>query len=229
MDRALFDYGFIRRQRIFPARCQAPWSCPWLNCGLGCGPAEPGIGPRRCASPVRSDHRDRHPDPPRCAAVRTIPYLGDRRARHHLDSRWAGSDARRRAVGGTQARHRLRIEQCANRVCGQQLSRRRGARCLLFRLVDRPPGTKKAVHHYACGLSPGHRGDRPVLGCTKLCVVPFPDRRRHWRRIHCHQFDNPGAYSGAVPGLDRPSHQRQFLGRRRRWRGGVAHSARSRR
>ena len=67
-----------------------------------------------------------------------------------------------------------------------------------------------------------------VLGCLELRSVPFSHRRRHRRRIHCHQFDNPGAYPGAVPRLDRPTHQRQFLGRRGARCGRFARFAQSR-
>ncbi len=54
-------------------------------------------------------------------------------------------------------------------------------------------------------------------GRVELHPVPFSHRGWHRRRIHRHQFDNPGAYPGTVPRLDRPPDQRQFLGRRGCW------------
>ena len=43
---------------------------------------------------------------------------------------------------------------------------------------------------------------------------------RHRRRVRRHQFDNPGAYPGAVTRPDRSDHQRQLLDRRGARRGG---------
>ena len=73
----------------------------------------------------------------------------------------------------------------------------------------------------------GDRGHRPVMGRVELRRVPLSHRRRHRRRIHRHQFDNPGAYSGSVPRLDRPPHQRQLLAWRGNGRGRFARPARS--
>ena len=93
-------------------------------------------------------------------------------------------------------------------------------------LTDRL-GRKKTVHDHARRLSRGDRGHGPVVGCVEFRRVPLSHRRRHRRRIHCHQFDNPGAYSGTVPRLDRPPHQRQLLAWRGNGRGRFARPARS--
>ena len=73
------------------------------------------------------------------------------------------------------------------------------------------------------------RPRRPALSWNawSFVAVPLSHRRRHRRRIHCHQFDNPGADPGAAPRLDRPRHQRQLLGRRGARRGRFARAARS--
>ena len=183
--------------------------------------------PDAAAKPIERRHHHRYPGAPRRPAVRAISPVGDRRARHHLDSRRSRSDAGRRAVRRAQAELRFRVEQCAGRPCRKLLSRRRRARRGLLRLADRSLGPQKAVHDHACRLSRGDRGHRAVVGCVELCRVPLSHRRRHRRRIHRHQFDNPGAYSGTVPRLDRPPHQRQLLAWRGNGRGRFARPARS--
>ena len=177
--------------------------------------------------PIERHHQHRYPGAPRCPAVRAISPVGDRRARHHLDSRRSRSNAGRRAVRRAQAELGFGVEQCADRPCRKLLSRRRRARRGLLRLADRSARTQEAVHDHARHLSVGDRGHRPVMGRVELRRVPLSHRRRHRRRIHRHQFDNPGAYSGTVPRLDRPPHQRQLLAWRGNGRGRFARFARS--
>ena len=224
---AAFRYDFIRRRRI------AAFNLPSRRRPASAAP-EPG-GARHYGRsranwrPIRRRRRNRYPGPSRRPAVRAISSPGDRGARHYLDSRRPRSHAGRRAFRRTQGQRRLGIERRASRPCRELLPLRRGARRILFRLADRPPGPQETVHDHACRLSPGDRRHRLVMGCVEFRRVPFCHRRRHRRRVHCHQFDNPGAYPGAVPRLDRPCHQRQFLGRRGRWGGRFAGFARSRR
>ena len=49
---------------------------------------------------------------------------------------------------------------------------------------------------------------------SRATAVSISHRRRHRRRIHRDQFDDPGTGAGALSRLDRPRHQRQFLDRR---------------
>ncbi len=119
-------------------------------------------------------------------------------------------------VRRAQGQLRLGPEQCANRPCGKLLSRRRRARRILLRLADRSPRPQKAIHDHARRLPSRDCGDRAVVECVELFALPLSHRRRHRRRIHRHQFDNPGAYPGAVPRLDRPPDQRQLSGSVRR-------------
>ncbi len=62
----------------------------------------------------------------------------------------------------------------------------------------------------------------------ELRAVSLPHRRRHRRRIHRHQFDHPGAGTGALSRLDRSRHQRQLLDRRCARRDRVDRAARPR-
>ena len=94
------------------------------------------------------------------------------------------------------------------------LSRRRGARRARVRLAHRSDRPQETVLHHAGALSGGHRGDGAVLERRKLCAVPVSDRRRHRRRIHRDQFDDPGTGAGALSRMDRSRDQRQFLDRR---------------
>ena len=57
-------------------------------------------------------------------------------------------------------------------------------------------------------------GDGVVVERCELCAVSVSHRRRHRRRIHRDQFDDPGTGAGALSRLDRPAHQRQLLDRR---------------
>ena len=56
-------------------------------------------------------------------------------------------------------------------------------------------------------------GDGAVLERGELRGLPLPDRRRHRRRIHRDQLDDPGTGAGALSRLDRPRDQRQLLDR----------------
>ena len=94
---------------------------------------------------------------------------------------------------------------------------------LVLRLADRPARAQEAVLHHARRLSRGHGGDGVLLELLELRALPLPDRRRHRRRIHRHQFHHPGADPGARARLDRSRHQRQLLDRR----GASARRARS--
>ena len=90
---------------------------------------------------------------------------------------------------------------------------------LVLRLADRPDRAQEAVLHHARGLSRCDRGDRAVVESGELRAVSFSHRRRHRRRIHGDQFDDPGTGAGALSRLDRSRHQRQLLDRRRDGRG----------
>ncbi len=149
-------------------------------------------------------------------------------ARNHLDSRWSGSDARRRAVGRAQTKPGAASLQFRSRPGQQCLSCRRRAGRARIRLAHRSGRPEEAVLHHAVGLSHGDGGHRIVLERLQLRAVPLPHRRRHRRRIHRNQFDHPGTGAGALSGLDRSRHQRQFLDRRRARRGQRDLAARSR-
>ena len=58
------------------------------------------------------------------------------------------------------------------------------------------------------------RRHRLLLESSGALPVPLLHRRRHRRRVHGHQFHDPGAHPGARARLDRSRHQRQLLGRR---------------
>jgi len=94
----------------------------------------------RCMTPLKA-HRT--PSSPPISRRASTPCrsgdspVGDRRARHHLDSRRSRGDAGRRAVRRAQAELGLGVEQCAGRPCRQLLPRRCRARRGLLRLADR--------------------------------------------------------------------------------------------
>ena len=157
---------------------------------------------RRNAAAIRRCHRDRYSGSPRFAAIRPLPSLVDRRARHHLGPRRPRSNACRLAFRRTDATLRPRIEHFADRPRRQLLSVWGGAGRFRFRLAHRSPGAQEAILDHACGLPSGHRRHRIVLECLEFRAIPFPHRRRHRRRIHCHQFDNPGAYPCTPARLD---------------------------
>ena len=94
------------------------------------------------------------------------------------------------------------------------LSRRRRARRARLRLAHRPHRAQETVLHHACALSHRDRRHRAVLERRELRAVSISHRRRHRRRIHRDQFDDPGTGAGALSRLDRPRHQRQLLDRR---------------
>ena len=122
------------------------------------------------------------------------------------------------ALSGELMQHSgLGLSNCADRPCRQRLSVRSGSWRLSLRLADRPAGAQEALFDHACGLSARHRGHRTVLECLEFHPVPLPDRRRHRRRIHCHQFDNPGAYPCPPTWLDRPRLSTAVSGSGRPW------------
>ena len=110
----------------------------------------------------------------------------------------------------------------------QRLSRRRRARRARLRLAHRPHRPQEAVLHHARALSHRDRRDRAVVECRELRAVSLSHRRRHRRRIHRDQFDDPGTGAGALSRLDRSRHQRQLLDRRGDRRGRRHRAARSR-
>ena len=121
----------------------------------------------------------------------------------------------------------LQFTQFRCRPRQQRLSRRRRDRRARLRLADRPDRPQETVLHHAGALSHRDRGDRVVVECRELRAVSVSDRRRHRRRIHRDQFDDPGTGAGALSRLDRSRHQRQLLDRRGDGRGRRHRAARS--
>ena len=173
------------------------------------------------------DRGNRHSGAARPAALGALPYPGGGGARRHLDSRRAGGDACRLAVGRAQGQPGAAFQQCRRRPCRKRLSRRRRARRDVLRLAHRPARPQEIVLHHADGLSARHRGDRDVVESVKLHAVPLCHRRRHRRRICRDQFHHPGADPGARARLERSRHQRQLLDRRGDGRARLACAARS--
>jgi hypothetical protein len=161
---------------------------------------------RECTRATHRRNRDRYSASSRLFTFRGLSSLGHCGAGRHMDTRWARSHACRFAIRSIDAAFRFGAEQFTDRPRRQRLSRRRSARRLSIRLADRPFGTQEALLGYACGLSYCHRSHGPVVGRLELCRVPLSDRRRNRRRIHCHQFDNTGAYPRSPARLDRPAH-----------------------
>ena len=148
------------------------------------------------------------------SALERLPHPRRAGARHHLDSRRSGGHAGRRAVGRAEGKSDAAFFQFRRRIRQQRLSRRRRARRARLRLAHRPDRAQETVLHHAGALSHRHRGDGAVLECRELCAVPVSHRRRHRRRIHRDQFDDPGTGAGALSRMDRSRHQRQLLDRR---------------
>ena len=65
-----------------------------------------------------------------------------------------------------------------------------------FRLADGSARPQKLFTITLVVYLARDRRDRAVMEFLELRVVPHAHRRRHRRRIHRHQFDNPGAYPG---------------------------------
>ena len=194
--------------------------------------------PSRCAAVIaRHCHagpdvaqphcRNRYSCASRPLAVEPVSHTGCRGARHHLDFRRPGSDARRRVVRRTESKPGAAIHQHRYRHCRQRLSRRRGARRAVFRLADRPARPQETVFHHAHRLPRRDCGHRLVVEFMDLRPVSFLHRRGHWRRICRDQFHHPGIGPRALSRMDRPLHQRQFLDWRRDRRGRLDRSARS--
>ena len=173
-------------------------------------------------------HRNRHSRPSRQAPLGRLSHACRPGARHHLDPRRTGGDAGRLALGRAEGQPDAALQQCRHRHRQQRLSRRRRARRTVLRLAHRSDRPQEAVLHDARGLSRRHRRDRAVVEFRHLRAVPLCHRRRHRRRIHGDQFDDPGAGAGALSRLDRPRHQRQLLDRRRDRRGRRDRPAQSR-
>ena len=190
-------------------------------------PAEgDGTAVPRCAGQFPR-HRNQHSRASRQSALERLSHPRRARARHHLDSRRAGGDARRRAVGGIERKPDAAILQSRRRACQQRLSCRRRAGRARLRLAHRSHRAAKAVLHHARALSHRHGCDRAVVECRELRAVSFSHRRRDRRRIHRDQLDDPGTGAGALSRLDRSRHQRQFLDRRCDRRGRGDRAARS--
>ena len=131
--------------------------------------------------------------------------------------------ARRRA----EAEPRAAAQQHRRWARQQRLPCRRRPGRRFLRLADGSARAQEALLHHACRLSGRDRGYGAVVEFLELRSVPVPDGRRHRRRVHGHQLDDPGAGPGARARLDRPCHQRQLLGRRRHGRCRLHRAARS--
>jgi N-acetylneuraminic acid mutarotase len=109
---------------------------------------------------------------------------------------------------GTQAEPATSFFQCRSRLGEQRLSRGRGSRRDLLRVAHGPAGSQEAVLHHARALPGRHSSYFAILESVELRAVPLFHRRGHRRRIHRYQFDDSGACSGSLSGLDGSCHQR---------------------
>ena len=159
------------------------------------------------------DRRDRHSRASRQPALEPVSYAGRDRPRNHLDTGRAGGDARRRAVRRAQGQPDASLHQPRYRSRQQRLSCRRRARGAGLWLADGSDRAQEAFFRHTDALSGRDGGDRAVMGCRQLRAVPVSHGRRHRRRIYRDQFDDSGTGAGALPRMDRPDHQRQFLDR----------------
>ncbi len=100
----------------------------------------------------------------------------------HLDSRWAGGDARGLAGGGAQARSDPQFSNTDIGPRRQRLSWQAPSWVLCSSAwLYRPARPQETVLHHAASTRHRHRGHRLHLQYLELCAVPPGHRRRHRR------------------------------------------------